>query len=383
MAAYNQVLVSPGAQYLGNGIYTPQDDRRPWKDFAGVGSPSLNNSGLECAPVGGSTLQVNIGPGVAYVIGDIASTDIGAYRIYNSSTRTVACPTAHGTNPRLDQVILRVLEDEFDGSGFTETRFELIPGTATAGASHANRNGAANLTSLAETSNAVYLLADVLVPAAATNLVPGDIMDRRIPLIGTKKLTKVGVTLVTPLLSILTQNLGLQPILNALPEIENDEERVEVLLSLEEASPAAPGQYWRLMFIGLGSNNNWSFIGGPDLYAEVLTSQTTTSASYADLTTAGPSITIPTAGIYEISFGADLFTGTAGTQTIMSPKIGGAATADADGVENRNANRAGVSRFIRKTCAAGDLIKCQYKSNGTATLTAANRWLRIRPISLN
>jgi hypothetical protein len=80
---------------------------------------------------------------------------------------------AHATLPRVDQVVLEVLDHAHDASGSTLARTRVVAGTATAGATLDNRTGAAALPSSA------LLLAEVHVPAADTTISNSQIRDRR------------------------------------------------------------------------------------------------------------------------------------------------------------------------------------------------------------
>lgn len=80
---------------------------------------------------------------------------------------------AHATLPRVDRVILEVLDNQHDSGGSNLVRTRVVAGTATAGATLDNLTGAA-----AVPSNAL-LLADVLVAAADTAIGNTEIRDRR------------------------------------------------------------------------------------------------------------------------------------------------------------------------------------------------------------
>lgn len=132
---------------------------------------------------GGGTREVIVAAGVALVQGD-AVPDQGLYRARNdanvsSNTATAGAfeaggiPAADATNPRVDQVVWRVYDASHDGSGQRKARPEVVAGTAAAGATLDNRNGAAALPAGA------VRLADVLVPAGATTISAGNVRDRR------------------------------------------------------------------------------------------------------------------------------------------------------------------------------------------------------------
>jgi Phage Tail Collar Domain len=119
--------------------------------------------------------------GVAYILGQNVA-DQGLYRQYRSAVTAITAPAAHATLPRLDQVILRVMDYTHDNNagGLYEGRLEWIEGTATSGATLDNRNGAANLTTLAENSKNVLLLADYLMAAATSSLSGANLRDKRV-----------------------------------------------------------------------------------------------------------------------------------------------------------------------------------------------------------
>ena len=78
---------------------------------------------------------------------------------------------------------------------------------------------------------------------------------------------------------------------------------------------AAKGIIWHLRLnVASGLPYQWEFVGGPPLYAEVLTSETNAVSTYAGLTTAGPSITVPAAGDYDVEVGAETGANIAATQ---------------------------------------------------------------------
>lgn len=179
MAFYTTVVLSPDPVYLQTESYSAQDDRRPLRDLFSEGV--LGTGDFLVAVSAGMTLSVAVG--AAYIKGlnltELGSTNQGMYRQNNIVVRNITVGAAHATLPRLDQIILRVMDSTHDTGGANEGRIEVIPGTATSGATLDNRNGAADLTALQEGSKNVLLLCDVLVPAAAGSLVAGNLRDRR------------------------------------------------------------------------------------------------------------------------------------------------------------------------------------------------------------
>lgn len=174
--AFPKSVLPLAPTYIQSGTYTAQDDRREWGD---VMSPGIVSAG-DYAVTLTTLLGISIAPGVAYIPG-LNVVDQGAYRQRMVSAAALTDDPANATNPRLDQVILRVMDSTADTSGLQEGRIEIATGTATAGATLDNRTGAADLTALAENSKSVVLLADLLVPAAATSFTGANLRDRRIP----------------------------------------------------------------------------------------------------------------------------------------------------------------------------------------------------------
>ncbi len=174
MPSYTQVVLTEETLYLQNKSYSAQDDRRHLGDILTAGVVGAN----DCLVTWTSGLTLSVAAGVAYITGGNV-TDQGKYRVRLSAAKSIAVGAGHATLPRLDQVILRVLDASADTSGIYETRVEVIPGTPTSGATLANRSGAANLNSLLENSKSVLLLADVLVPAAAGAINNTNIGDKR------------------------------------------------------------------------------------------------------------------------------------------------------------------------------------------------------------
>lgn len=121
----------------------------------------------------------------AWVRGDTRGGQ-GLYRVDNidrtAPTASTYVPQINVTvsnnaaaNPRLDIVVLEVVDMEHIGGGTATAQIRVIAGTATAGATLDNRAGAAAVPSSA------LLLADILVPALeSTSIDLVDIRDRRV-----------------------------------------------------------------------------------------------------------------------------------------------------------------------------------------------------------
>ena len=149
------------------------------------------------------------------------------------------------------------------------------------------------------------------------------------------------------------------------------------------------GIMWHFMY--RSAPNDWEFIGGSPLYAVVETSETMTGTAYADLATAGPSITIPFNGDFLLSWGAHMFNASSVAWVhYAAVKFGGAATSDNDSVQvqgpNPGASNAGASVSRQKAytgLTATTVLKLQYKNlwgSGTPTGNFAKRFLNVIPI---
>jgi hypothetical protein len=109
----------------------------------------------------------------ALVQGDTISAQ-GLYFVPpHSAAITETVTAAHATLPRIDTVVLEILDANHDGGGSNLARTRIVAGTATSGATLDNRTGAPALPSSA------IRLADVLIPAAAASILAGNIRDRR------------------------------------------------------------------------------------------------------------------------------------------------------------------------------------------------------------
>lgn len=124
----------------------------------------------------GANMSVDIAAGsgaTALVQGDTI-TGQGLYTVApHSGTINETITAADPTNPRIDQIVLEVLDNVHDASGNNVARTRVVTGTPTSGATLDNRSGAAAL------PGSALLLADVRVPAAAASIANSNIRDRR------------------------------------------------------------------------------------------------------------------------------------------------------------------------------------------------------------
>lgn len=160
----------------------------------------------------------------------------------------------------------------------------------------------------------------------------------------------------------------------------------EVYLEVDSAN----GIQWHLAYESGEATYKWRFLGGPPLFAEVTTSESTTSSAYGDLATAGPSITTPRAGQYSINESARTVKPNADANhgCRMAPALGAAAAVDADSVYAGTVAATDLdvhsSRTIAiATLAASDIVRLKYRAeSNTKTATFVNRRVEMYPLRL-
>lgn len=125
-------------------------------------------------------LTVAISAGRAFIRGR-TNVDQGMYRAYHGTTDTaltVTLPAAHATLPRIDRIILQVLDATEDAGASNKGQVVYVQGVATAGATLDNLNGAVDPATLSSPTH--IILADVLVNANnSPALGASNIRDRR------------------------------------------------------------------------------------------------------------------------------------------------------------------------------------------------------------
>ena len=152
-------------------------------------------------------------------------------------------------------------------------------------------------------------------------------------------------------------------------------------------SMADVGAVWHLRYrAASGSAYKWEFVGGGGLIAGVATSESTTSATYTDLATVGPVITLPLAGDYKIETTATVANATAGQGGAVSFSVSGAAAntaTDADSIRITTVS-AGVlqatSVSVSKTGLTAAAVTMRYRITVGGTTTFTSRVLTAVPI---
>jgi hypothetical protein len=138
----------------------------------------------------------------------------------------------------------------------------------------------------------------------------------------------------------------------------------------------------------------WDYVGGPPIINEVAADETTASAAYVALATAGPSIAVPRPGDYLVEIGAAIFNTAVDDPNFdarMSYDIGGTGAVDADSIRDRmsiietgaNLNLGGgsFSRQMRKNALTAVTLTAKYKTSAN-TMHFAQRYMTLLPIAI-
>jgi hypothetical protein len=149
---------------------------------------------------------------------------------------------------------------------------------------------------------------------------------------------------------------------------------------------ATNGIIWNLKYrAASASAYRWEVIGGSALFAEVAPEESTTAGAYGALTTAGPSVTVPLAGDYDVDVSATAANSGTNVGFFMSYDISPTAAVDADaafgqaGASGTN-NYFAIRRLRRKTAlAAGTVLVSKYRVTG-GTGAFNRRQLYVRPV---
>jgi hypothetical protein len=145
------------------------------------------------------------------------------------------------------------------------------------------------------------------------------------------------------------------------------------------------GVLWHFVYESTETTYKWRFIGGPPLTAEVTTDETTTSTSYAALTTAGPAVALPRAGDYDVTVETLCDVATSAALMSMSYDIGGTGAVDADRAAGQTDSAGGnfiyARRRRRKQALTTVTLTSKYKTGaGTAHFSA--RLMTVEPVRI-
>lgn len=242
---------SPGFIFIQSGGETAERARRAVAALAGLRGGIVAAGDLAVAENGTPNMSVNVATGQVLIPGT-EGTYQGFYCIENRGTLNVAIAAADATNPRKDLIVAKVQDAAYSGASNVAS---IVAVTGTPAASPAEPAAPANS----------WVLAMVDVPALDTAITNSQITDRRTQQTGQKGQAAAlgGVILCTS-----TNRPGHQ-VGRAI--YETDTKRVFI----------SDGTNWKQINPGIDATSN-----------DVATLETTTSATYVNLTTAGPAVTV-------------------------------------------------------------------------------------------
>jgi hypothetical protein len=145
---------------------------------------------------------------------------------------------------------------------------------------------------------------------------------------------------------------------------------------------APNGVLWRLRFNASGTTYRWEYVGGPALLRLVSTIEATNSQTYTDLSTVGPEVQLPLAGVWDIVVGCTIQNAGANNANLMAAKLGVAAAGD---LEAAVASVAKINqpiyttRTMRRTMGSPGAIRAQYRVDGGSG-QFSDRVLRVTPV---
>jgi hypothetical protein len=328
-------------QYLNanTGIYTAWDLRSPfegppsgegvtgYQDFRVVQRQAGANMSVDVGVTGAGLMRAWVrgdtreGQGL-YLVDNIDRSAPTA-STYVAQLNEVVTSNASG-NPRLDQVILEVLDAQHTGAS-NVAQIRVVAGTPTAAATLDNRNGAASLPSSA------VLLADVLIASGAVSVVTADVRDRRPWAVAAPPPTKTAVDMVQMI------PIGL-PITDAIAisHASHDISQLCYAAFLSRRIVSATRIRWKYVHGGTALTGNY-VIGIYDASGRQIVTTGTVAFTGALNTYQVRSETISAttfdAGVYYVLFGLDSGAGGAGIQGV-SGQTGTAANRAGTGAPN-------------------------------------------------
>jgi hypothetical protein len=235
----------------------------------------------------GANMSIDVAAGSCFIQDDHGAGG-GMYGYTLSATQNVAVTAADATNPRVDRVVVAI-NDLALGDASNALSVKVIAGTPTGGASLANCTGAASV------PGSALLLANVLVPAASTSVVTGNIDTTGAS--NNSPNVRPTITLVGGAARYTTA---------AWPPTSPVDQQLAIL-----QVDATNGIEWLFVYnAGSASPYKWECIGGAPLTAFIGTNEILAGlGAWSNLATDGPSITVPRAGDYEAHGSANVFAG--------------------------------------------------------------------------
>jgi len=189
---------------------------------------------------------------------------------------------------------------------------------------------------------------------------------------------------VPPAINAPPGTMGVISLVTALPSSPFDGQEVVLTDSL-----TAGTYFWRLRYSAGKTSNKWVFVGGFPKMVVVDTAETSTSGTYAALTTAGPSFTIPVVGDYLIEPSYVGGSNSTDAHGFMSFDVGVTGALDIDaaswgpGVADSTRYGTGMNARLKTGLAAGTALVSKYRVVGSSPSIAFRaRTLRVTPMAV-
>jgi len=300
--------------------------------------PSIGNT-LQVTQSAAPAMSVVVKSGQASIAGTEGAKQ-GAYMVMNDADVTLTIAAAHATLNRIDSVIFKVEDQAYSGSNNTSS---LVVVTGTPAGSPSPPTLPANCIELARVS----------VVALDTQITNGEITDMR------QYMSAVGGLMVVATKAIRDALTGLY---DGFAVYRQDIDAINI---------------W--------NGTEWKFYGVPNNAGLVVTSQTTTSTTYADLATVGPTATIEHGTSVEVTIGAQILNSTNTISALMSFAISGANTRAATddvavGISNNTLIWGSRTVLLTGLTPGVSTFTAKYRVNGGSTLTAQDRRIHAKAI---
>lgn len=119
--------------YVAGGCYTAQQDRMLWDSiiceegtYANPGLGGLGPNSL--AVTAGLGMEVIVESGRAFVQGDSVQFQ-GVYYVWNSSPVTLTLDPSDPTDDRIDLVVAKINDTEYEGTGTSDWQLQVVTGS--------------------------------------------------------------------------------------------------------------------------------------------------------------------------------------------------------------------------------------------------------------
>jgi len=151
--------------WLQNGSHPAENDRLSMQAII-ASTGIIGTASLAVTQAASPAMAVQVATGWGAVVGNY-TTNMGVYQFYNDAATQLTVTTSNPSNPRIDRVVVTILDAYYTGSSNTVT-FQVIAGTP-----------ASSPTAPAIPQNSISL-ATIAVAAGATSITNANITDTRV-----------------------------------------------------------------------------------------------------------------------------------------------------------------------------------------------------------